>query len=509
MYEDRSDPWKSEALIYVTAEQKTDSYGAVYDSAVWSSLPAGMWHRFDTWPPLVWTPPSRKTSRSGSNLNIGLFKALRAKRRYTFEKVEVYSPYGIKVRRWDFKKGKYVNGRKPGLCTRIKRKFEKIDKSKLTNLKDNTLFLFQRNTPVIYGIFDAYRIDTYQIDGVPVDLRVDAKIVGDPVHIVRVSSNFANVFHQILGFSYPLTVRQSDFFGDYTTELSDVRDVSLRQLYSKVKDQKADIATGLAEISQTASLLGEAVHKIASLILDIRKGKIGDAIKGVLPKTSKDISNARLAYTYGVEPLISDTKGVAEYIAQFVSEAPKMKVSAKASRVIKYPETMVHVTLSNGSVVEVYTTKTVKVRTKHTLNFSVSDEFKNYLSRMGFTSPVNVAWELVPFSFVADWFLPIGNFLGGLSAFDGLQLKSCTLSESLEETISKRFSWSESNSEAIIANGWKLKDCIIEVPSRSFCVRRTEVPLNTLSLPTPRFKNPFSSAHIANALALLDQKIFK
>jgi hypothetical protein len=33
---------------------------------------------------------------------------------------------------------------------------------------------------------------------------------------------------------------------------------------------------------------------------------------------------------------------------------------------------------------------------------------------LGLTNPLNVAWELVPFSFVVDWFIPIGSFFDGL-----------------------------------------------------------------------------------------------
>lgn len=33
---------------------------------------------------------------------------------------------------------------------------------------------------------------------------------------------------------------------------------------------------------------------------------------------------------------------------------------------------------------------------------------------VGLTNPLSVAWELIPFSFVADWFLPIGKYLDSL-----------------------------------------------------------------------------------------------
>jgi hypothetical protein len=41
------------------------------------------------------------------------------------------------------------------------------------------------------------------------------------------------------------------------------------------------------------------------------------------------------------------------------------------------------------------------------------------MASIGLINPSTVVWELIPFSFVVDWFLPIGNFLHGLSALTG------------------------------------------------------------------------------------------
>jgi hypothetical protein len=40
-------------------------------------------------------------------------------------------------------------------------------------------------------------------------------------------------------------------------------------------------------------------------------------------------------------------------------------------------------------------------------------------SRMGLVNPLSIAWEVVPFSFVVDWFLPVGNFLENLTSLAG------------------------------------------------------------------------------------------
>jgi hypothetical protein len=44
----------------------------------------------------------------------------------------------------------------------------------------------------------------------------------------------------------------------------------------------------------------------------------------------------------------------------------------------------------------------------------------NTFIQLGIDNPMEVAWEIVPFSFVADWFLPVGEYLKNLTATNGL-----------------------------------------------------------------------------------------
>lgn len=44
------------------------------------------------------------------------------------------------------------------------------------------------------------------------------------------------------------------------------------------------------------------------------------------------------------------------------------------------------------------------------------------LSGLGLTNPAYVAWDAVPFSFVVDWFIPIGSYLKSFDAFVGFDL---------------------------------------------------------------------------------------
>jgi hypothetical protein len=53
--------------------------------------------------------------------------------------------------------------------------------------------------------------------------------------------------------------------------------------------------------------------------------------------------------------------------------------------------------------------------------WSVTDKDYRADEALGLNNPALLAWELLPFSFVADWFLPIGRNLQQLTAFGGLK----------------------------------------------------------------------------------------
>lgn len=50
-------------------------------------------------------------------------------------------------------------------------------------------------------------------------------------------------------------------------------------------------------------------------------------------------------------------------------------------------------------------------------------------NRLGFVNPVAVAWELVPFSFVVDWFANVGDFLTSFSDFWGLSISKVRITK--------------------------------------------------------------------------------
>jgi hypothetical protein len=106
-------------------------------------------------------------------------------------------------------------------------------------------------------------------------------------------------------------------------------------------------------------------------------------------------------------------------------------------------------------------------------------------------------WERVPFSFVVDWFLPIGNWLNAMDALLGYQ--DIWSSTSVKTAADYSFSGSSEfypNEKFVYAS---------LTGSRRYRKLVRSVDSGLIIPRMPRIKDPKSLTHMANGLALLTQ----
>jgi hypothetical protein len=223
------------------------------------------------------------------------------------------------------------------------------------------------------------------------------------------------------------------------------------------------------------------------------------------PSALKSVSENWLALQYGWKPLLSDIYGALESLATLMTEQDPIvirTVRGKAETISKLKQKLY---FASGNVhtgwLEVTTYSTCKVG----LRYTVDSQLKAFLSQTGFTTPINLAWEVLPYSFVVDWFIPIGPYLESMAAFDGLKFvdgfvtKATTQYTSSMHSYKGIFPWEVYPQWPYLNTSWDFQARVFRQYVKIDRTKLWSFPGLTL----PEVKNPFSVVHALNGLALL------
>lgn len=132
------------------------------------------------------------------------------------------------------------------------------------------------------------------------------------------------------------------------------------------------------------------------------------------------------------------------------------------------------------------------------LRYAIDNRLHSFLGQTGFTNPVNLTWELLPYSFVVDWFLPIGPYLETLSAWGGLVFVDGFQTDYGKRITSSSVNWSGS----LPASPDTAEEAYGSYFGQRVRLRRSRLTAFPTMKP-PVLKNPFSVTHALNAIALM------
>lgn len=281
-------------------------------------------------------------------------------------------------------------------------------------------------------------------------------------------------------------------------------DPGLRQLAEvrallKLKDMKLNLPQAFAEREQTVALVASSITRVAKMFKAMKHGNLnaffgkpGGRTRALRPS---QISDAWLELQYGWQPLLSDCYGAVSALSgENDREGPRRYRYHVIGKVREdYRSVDREYTRNNQLVAATEHTNTMhmcKVRLDYEPD--VTAPFQN-LVQAGITNPLELAWELLPYSFVVDWALPVGNWLSTFDAAIGWKFLggSCTEVTRMRQVTEYRRGPS---SLAILAAGTHL--------GHRFDLDRSVYTSSPIPRP-PVPKNPASLLHLNNAMALL------
>lgn len=284
----------------------------------------------------------------------------------------------------------------------------------------------------------------------------------------------------------------------------------------KLKNANVHYAVALSELHKSFGLAktvkdapkGTLMAAVGSLQLfadayrSARKGRWREAARALglsrhrFKASSKDASKRWLELQYGWLPLLQDFHGSwQDFQRDFLKRRPRFSVRAVVKE--KLPVALPDVITSQGARATVSRRRgwiSCTVR----LDYQVDDIYLRQLAQIGLTDPLSVTWENIPYSFVADWVVPIGDFLEALTATQGMVFKggSVTTYTTSEITMQSAGTVGAPSNPIRVWKG----ECTSERTSFARTV------LSSSPIPGLYVKNPISTHHALNALALIRQR---
>lgn len=288
---------------------------------------------------------------------------------------------------------------------------------------------------------------------------------------------------------------------DLESGTSGLANRALLMALANLKGKRVDLGVAFGERNQCARMVGDTARNIAKSIKSFRRGQFRDAWKALgspdrwyrFGDNTKRLANARLMMQYGVRPLLSDVDGAARALAERVKE--DWRVSAKGfGKEIRDRSVLKPITAADPIG---FTSKFVGWRGAFVrIDAIPSNEILVSFTSLGLTNPLVLGWELLPFSFVVDWLLPIGSWLDALDSYFGYG------NISVSTSIIVKGDWSINGESGPLSNGFRVVNDWVG----SKKVVKLNRTITGQVLPAfPSFKNPASFGHMWNGLALLRQ----
>lgn len=233
------------------------------------------------------------------------------------------------------------------------------------------------------------------------------------------------------------------------------------------------------------------------IVLD-PKGSVGVATSST--RITSFAAETWLEYSYAWKPLLKDIYDHCEALASAAVKTDFVfrhaRASARTERFHSFKGSD-----GNGCFNWTVSQRTIR-RSSIEVYYRLPLSGISNIQALGVINPLEVVWEIVPFSFVVDWFLPVGDLIRSFSAYNGLEFFSgLTTSNTISIKDLSFVSNGRKNPGGGPDHTYKGNG---SGKARTWSEEKSRSAINDFPPPPSlEFKDPRSFAHAASAIALL------
>lgn len=219
------------------------------------------------------------------------------------------------------------------------------------------------------------------------------------------------------------------------------------KLGNKVRKSEFNASNFLAEIRQPVQMIDSIAKRLAAAMYHVRLGSRKAALgalqtdikkpwgkyyiddRGFKQRVREDLlpysalSEMILTVQYGIRPLLADAHDAAISLSNIVNDfQPPKRVKVRRTKSSSTSETI------NGNIFHVEVKKFVEFR-------AYINKPLTWRQQLNLDNPLSAAWEVLPWSFVFDWVLPISDYIDAfgvthMGVWDGVWTSEKTVKKS-------------------------------------------------------------------------------
>lgn len=205
---------------------------------------------------------------------------------------------------------------------------------------------------------------------------------------------------------------------------------------TKLKKKVERFSIGLTLARKAASALPKDVRKLENWKRVLLKK---DASKSQVDLIGS-VANAWLEYRYAIRPLVFEMKQCIEAMQSVIKKGTRQTARGKEIRLVdgSFDTTLIRSWPSQVETTVVRTSEKSSTYCRAGVLFEIEESLNTLLAIWGVDQPLESAWELVPFSFIYDWFFSIGDVISSWSISTGLKALASWVTVIYDSFVSKK-----------------------------------------------------------------------
>jgi hypothetical protein len=226
---------------------------------------------------------------------------------------------------------------------------------------------------------------------------------------------------------------------DDSTRVEQAKSLAYSKLLGKISD-RASMGENIGQLAEATELLVQSFNNLRNGVKSLRQRDPVAFGKWLLEGSKshkehffnpvKKIASGVLILDFVVLPTLEDI-----YSAINVLQSPIKDVRVRGRAFVDK-----NLVFDTGAAGSRWVTETGKVFAEYGASLKVDNPNLWLANTMGVVNPAQIAWQLLPGSFLFDWLIPIEQTLGMMTDFLGLEVSSSYTTSTIRTTRTEGFS---------------------------------------------------------------------